>query len=130
MAKYITRQRSLLLDYLSRHADESLSARQISLALEDDGVSVSAVYRNLTELENEGQVRRVSGGGREAYYQYSAAAACRGCLHLLCRSCGHTYHMDMRDARQLADSLEKKEGFALDMAGTVLYGICGACRSA
>ena len=45
--KYMTKQRKALLRYLSQHADETLSAKQIEAALSGEGISISAVYRNL-----------------------------------------------------------------------------------
>lgn len=47
MAKYVTKQRRQLLDYLSRHTDEQMTARQIADALTQENISLSAVYRNL-----------------------------------------------------------------------------------
>ena len=70
MLNYSTRQRKALLAYLSRHPDELLSARQIAAALEQEKISLSAVYRNLAQLEAEEKVRRSSKTGtREVYYQ-------------------------------------------------------------
>ncbi|MBO4854105.1 MAG: transcriptional repressor [Oscillospiraceae bacterium] len=128
MPKYVTKQRRSLLGYLASHADESLSAQQIAEALSDSGVSVSAVYRNLTELENEGKVRRVKGGGREVYYQYAAAEGCRACLHMACKVCGRTFHMGMLAADTLVNSVEREEHFQIDREDTVIYGVCGNCR--
>lgn len=129
MSKYMTRQRRALLDYLSAHADETLSAREIAAALEGEGVSLSAVYRNLSELEAEGKLRRADkGGAREAYYQYTAADACKGSLHLQCKKCGRTFHMDATGVEQLLGVVEKTEGFAVDKADTVLYGVCEICQ--
>ena len=51
MAKYLTRQRKRLLEYLSEHTDEQMTARQIADALTADNISISAVYRNLSALE-------------------------------------------------------------------------------
>ena len=48
MAKYLTRQRKRLLEYLSEHTDEQISARQIAEDLEADQISISAVYRNIS----------------------------------------------------------------------------------
>ena len=129
MSKYMTRQRKALLDYLSRHADQTLSAQEIAAALEGEGVSLSAVYRNLSELEAEGKLRRTDrGGAREAYYQYIDADACKGSLHLQCKKCGRTFHMDASGAEQLLGVVEKTEGFAVDKADTVLYGVCEICQ--
>lgn len=125
----MTRQRKALLDYLSGHHDELLSAQEIAAALGEDGVSLSAVYRNLGELEAEGRLRRTSrGSAREVYYQFIDADACKGSLHLQCKRCGRTFHMDSDGAEQLKSVVEKAEGFALDKGDTVLYGVCEICR--
>ena len=60
MHSYSTRQRKVLLSYLSQHPDELLSARQIEDALADKKISLSAVYRNLAQghLEAESRVIR------------------------------------------------------------------------
>ena len=129
MSKYMTRQRKALLDYLSAHADEAISAQEIAAALEGEGVSLSAVYRNLAALESDGKVRRVSkGSAREIFYRYTDADACKGSLHLRCKRCGRTFHMDATGAEQLLGVVEKTEGFAVDKSDTVLYGVCEICQ--
>ena len=73
MAKYLTRQRKRLLKYLSEHTDEQISARQIAEDLAADQISISAVYRNISALEEEGLLKRsVREGTREVFYQYIA----------------------------------------------------------
>ena len=90
MLNYSTRQRKALLAYLSRHPDELLSARQIAAALEQEKISLSAVYRNLAQLEAEEKVRRSSKTGtREVYYQYLAAECCKGALHKMRKNLSH-----------------------------------------
>ena len=70
MKKYMTSQRKILLEYLSRHHDRQISAKQIEEDLRLQGISLSAVYRNLSDLENENLVKRCTKGGkREVYYQ-------------------------------------------------------------
>lgn len=129
MSKYMTRQRKALLDHLGAHADELFCAQELAEALSSEGVSLSAVYRNLAELEAEDRVRRAGkNGSREVYYQYIGADECKGCLHLQCKRCGRTFHMDAAGAEQLKSVVEKTEGFALDKGDTVLYGVCEVCR--
>ena len=129
MQKYKTRQRKLLLEYLAAHADEELSARQIENALREYEISLSAVYRNLSALESEGKVRRVSrSGSREIYYQYTDCSGCKDCLHLSCEKCGKTYHMNMPGMEMLIENLAKSDEFAIDRKNTVLYGVCKSCR--
>lgn len=127
---YKTKQREALLSYLAQHADEDLSAQQIAGALAAQDISRSAVYRNLSALEQEGKVRRSArSGSREATYRFAASEACRACLHLSCTKCGKTFHMHTSSADALIRSVERSEGFAIDRAETVLYGVCSECRT-
>ena len=114
---------------MSRHPDELLSARQIADALADEKISLSAVYRNLAQLEAEEKVRRSSKSGtREVYYQYLDAESCKGALHMSCVKCGRTFHMASGNAVLFAKHLAQNEQFTLDAADTVLYGTCADCR--
>ncbi len=129
MSKYMTRQRKTLLDFLNRHADELLSVQKIADALESQDVSRSAVYRNVAELEAEGKLRRDhAGDAREVYYRYVGATECRDRVHLSCKKCGRTFHMDSGGADALTKVVEKAEGFSLDRSDTVLYGVCALCQ--
>jgi Fur family ferric uptake transcriptional regulator len=129
MPKYMTKQRKTLLAFLAHHADEALSAKQIAALLNDDSISISAVYRNLSALEQEGKIRRVSkSGSREVFYQYTDCSSCKDCLHLSCEKCGKTYHMNMSDADRLVRVLAQNDEFSIDLTATVLYGICKNCK--
>ena len=127
MPQYQTKQRRSLVDYLTRHPDEMLSAKRIAAELEPDGISLSAVYRNLASLETDGKIRRCNtGDGREVLYQYADADSCRDWLHMACMYCGRTYHL----AKEVTDLLmEQMSGsqFVLDKRSTVLYGACKDC---
>ena len=58
MSKYSTKQRELLLLYLSEHVDEKISVKQIEEALKKEKISLSAIYRNLAEIEKNGHLKR------------------------------------------------------------------------
>ena len=128
-SKYLTRQRKILISYLDNHPDEALTAREIADALKSENISLSAVYRNLSELEEEGKLRRQSSAGnRKIKFQYLDAAACRDKLHLTCTRCGRTFHMNNETARSLIHAAEEADGFEIDKSETVLYGVCDSCR--
>ena len=129
MAKYLTRQRKQLLAYLSEHTDEQMTARQIAEALAADNISMSAVYRNLSALEEEGLLKRsVREGTREAFYQYIAADGCKDSLHLSCRMCGKSIHLGESETRRLIHDTFETTGFQIDKSDTVLYGVCSDCK--
>ena len=127
MAKYLTRQRRQLVGFLEQHTDELLTAQDISQAL--DGISVSAVYRNLSAMEEEGLLKRsVRENTREAFYQYIAAPSCKDSLHLSCRVCGKSIHLGEKEAEQLLHSTLESTGFQIDKTETILYGVCADCQ--
>ena len=129
MAKYLTKQRKLMLDFLAEHTDETLSAGQIADALSGKEISTSAIYRNLAALEQEGRLKRSARpGSQEAYYRFTDDKECRGHLHLSCLRCGKTVHVEEAETDALTHQLAKSEGFALDREDTVLYGICADCQ--
>lgn len=126
MQAYMTQPRKRLISYLHKHADETLTAGQISRELPE--ISVSAVYRNLSALEQDGTVRRVAkAGSREVFYQYMKAEECKDHLHLSCKKCGKTFHMDEDETEALLASIARLDGFTVDRGDTVLYGVCDSC---
>lgn len=129
VGKYDTRQRDYLISFLEQHPDERLSVRQIAQALSSRQISLSAVYRNLAQLEEEGQARKFTKpGSREAYYQYVGVPDCQSHLHMSCVRCGKTFHMDREHTKRLVRVMSELDGFYLDIFNTVLYGICQNCH--
>ena len=129
MAKYHTRQRKRLLEYLSEHTDEQMTAHQIAEALAADNISISAIYRNLSVLEEEGLLKRsVLEGTREVFYQYIAAEECKDSLHLSCYICRKSIHLGKAETNHLLQSTLESTGFQIDKLGTILYGVCANCR--
>lgn len=128
VAKYMTRQRKLLLEYLERHPDKLLSANQIADELADEKISVSAIYRNFADLESEGKVRRTSQNGkRKVYFQYVGAEHCKKNLYLNCQRCGKSYHLNAALTEVIIKGLANTENFEINKANTVIYGICSSC---
>ena len=112
MSGYNTKQRRALLAFLGEHPDELLTAHQMADALAEKQISLSAVYRNLAQLEAEEKVRRsAKSGSHEAFYQYLDAKGCKGALHMSCVKCGKTFHMADSNAALFAKHLAQNEQF-------------------
>ena len=128
MKGYSTKQRKTLTDYLTSHRDEELTATEIARALRSEGISLSAVYRNLASLEEEGLVQRITrAGDRKIFFRFSGAEECREHIHLRCRKCGKTFHMDAGTTDLLDEKVAERCGFKMDRAETVINGVCGEC---
>lgn len=128
MPKYETRQRRELLSFLYENAHIPFSVSDIAKALKSKGISMSAIYRNLSDLEAEGKVQRVtSGGDKKVHYRYIGAQKCEKHIHLSCSKCGKTFHMDVPDTNNLIDEVMNNSDFKVDSSSTVLYGVCKQC---
>ena len=126
---YMTKQRKALLGFFNCHKDEPVSVQQIADSLKSENISVSAIYRNISSLEQEGKLQRISkSDSREVFYRYKASDTCKGCLHLSCKKCGKTFHLNNASADNIVNTLSSTENFSLDKADTILYGICGNCK--
>ncbi len=129
MSTYMTKQRRALRTFFEAHPDEVFSALQIVQQLEEESISISAVYRNLAALVSEGVVRRhQKEDSREQFYQYVACSHCRGRLHLSCGICEKLFHLSPEHERQILAQMEQLEGFQLSTERTVLHGICAQCN--
>lgn len=131
MKDYNTGPRRILLDFLERHRDERLSAEQIAGRITAEGgeISLSAIYRNLERLEQDGSLRRTADGdGRKAVYQY-IGGECAEHLHMQCIGCGHVIHLDRDTTEALCSAAQSCGEFAIDERKTVLYGHCRKCRA-
>ncbi|MBO4693481.1 MAG: transcriptional repressor [Clostridia bacterium] len=129
MPKYETRQRKELLDFLCDNADRPLTAGDMAVSLKEKGISLSAIYRNLSDLQDEGKVQRLTiGGKKRVYYRYTGAKECEKHLHLSCFKCGHTFHMGATTTDALVKEVMSESDFKVDSANTVLYGVCKQCR--
>ena len=129
MAKYMTSQRRALISFFEEHHDESFTPKELAEKLTDSGISLSAIYRNITELEAEDKVVKTTRGG-ETGYRFTDCGTCREKIHLSCTECGRTYHLDERSARDLIGSTVMNNGFQINVRDTVIYGKCLECCSA
>lgn len=129
MIKYNTSQRTALLSLLKSQKDKPLSAMEIKKLLNNDKISLSAVYRNLADLTDEGLISRFARDGKRGfYYQYINTEECKNSIHLTCTKCGAVTHMDLNFAEKMSKTLFEDSGFSLNKAKTIVYGLCGKCE--
>ncbi len=126
---YMTEPRKRLLAFFKANPDTLLRVHEITEAMEAQGMSRSAVYRNLTLFTEQGLVTRVvPEGEREGVYQYFDTDACQNCLHFTCMVCGAIYHLRKTTANAVTADILHADGFEIDRKKTVLYGRCKRCR--
>ena len=126
---YKTEQRKVLIDFFEHNKDKVFSASEIVDALKKDDISLSAVYRNLKDLENDGKVKKLAKAqSRVVYYQYVDCASCKGHMHLSCTNCGNIVHLPEQESEVLEKTILKNSHFNIDKSSTILYGVCEKCN--
>lgn len=126
MKEYRTEQRRRLLAFLMDRRDRQFTVEEITQSV--NGVSVSAIYRNVNQLVSEGSVKRFQReGSRKFLYQYLGGGDCTAHLHLKCEKCGSMFHLDAELTETLVKLVNRGCYFSLDKSRTILYGSCGAC---
>ena len=126
---YKTEQRKVLIDFFEHNKDKVFSASEIVDALKKDDISLSAVYRNLKDLENDGKVKKLAKAqSRVVYYQYVDCASCKGHIHLSCTNCGNIVHLPEQESEVLEKTILKNSHFNIDKSSTILYGVFEKCN--
>lgn len=130
MAVYQTKQRQLMGEFFQNHPHKVFSATQIvQYFAVNHNISASTIYRNLAELDRDGEISQVTNiGGRDTHYQYIGSHGCKGQIHMLCSKCQKSMHMSSETVQYLREQLLTVDGFTVDNDSSVIYGICKQCR--
>ena len=125
--RYNTKQRDSILAYFAAHPEACLSAKDI---IENPEIAVgeATVFRSLTRLAAEGKLKKYTGAGGGALYQYQATEACSSHFHLKCLICGEIVHLDCSMMQDVGLHIAEHHDFTVDISRTVIYGFCRACR--
>jgi Fe2+ or Zn2+ uptake regulation protein len=127
----VTRPRLAVLEAVddNPHADTETIFSAVRVELPD--VSRQAVYDVLSALTLAGLVRRIQPSGSVARYESRVGDNHH---HLVCRSCGVIADIDcaVGEAPCLTPSDENNvlDGFVLDEAEVVYWGLCPDCSTA
>ena len=125
---YSTKQRDELLKFFKSHPDQRFCAKQIAQNVQ--GVSLSAIYRNLARLEGDGAVQKFASQKHgEVVFQFVKAKPCENELHLNCTNCGKTFHMQNNLMNNFEQNLHASNGFVLNKNKTIVYGTCKECSN-
>lgn len=130
---YRTKGRQLILDYLEKTKERTVSVGEIQDFMEQQGnpVNVSTIYRNLDALVAQGQVMKfVSDKGDKSTYRYiEPEHECHKHLHIQCVRCGKVIHLECDFMKSIEEHVYKEHKVTLLCNNSILYGICEECKS-
>ena len=125
---YKTKQRDLILNYMTSHRESHVTVNGISDHLASHGtpIGTATIYRQLEKLVEQGVVRKYTVDSSTcACFQYvEPDMKCHEHFHLKCERCGKLIHLECDFVRELASHVQSEHGFAIDPLRTVFYGVC------
>jgi Fur family transcriptional regulator, ferric uptake regulator len=87
-------------------------------------INRATVYRTLLFLCEQRLVVSADIGGQKSY----EIAGNQPHHHLVCRSCATVMQINHDALHALCETLERDQGFSMDMDHLVIFGWCGYCR--
>ena len=132
-AKYKTKQREDLMDYLAEMPGEHITVSDVCEYFRSKGKAIgqTTVYRQLDHLVDEGLVNKyVIDINSPACYEYMAPDSHVDggiCFHLKCERCGKLIHLHCEELDELPRHMKAEHNFVMDPRRTVIYGLCEDC---
>lgn len=125
MLKRNTIQRSLVLEAVNRlqcHA----TAEEIydAISREHPHISRGTVYRNLKQLSETGEIRKLEVPGSADHYDHRT----HNHYHARCLKCGKVFDVEMDYMEDLERSIRDAHGFDIRGHDIMFRGVCPACQ--
>jgi Fe2+ or Zn2+ uptake regulation protein len=122
----VTRPRLAVLDVLDLGGHLEVDEIAVRVRQRLDTVSTQAVYDVLGALARVGLARRIEPAGSPALYERRAGDNHH---HVVCRGCGRVADVDCAVGEAPCLTASDDNGFRIDQAEVVYWGLCPACQS-
>lgn len=87
-------------------------------------LSLGTVYRNLSLLEQNGDIQKLTFGPSFHHYDGNPEPHC----HFLCSCCGNIYDLMGHDFSHMIDQIRANTDFTVSGFRLEFYGICSPCK--
>jgi Fe2+ or Zn2+ uptake regulation protein len=98
--------------------DVYITAREL-----DPHISLGTVYRNLSELANLGEIKKLTMPDKSDRFDWATHEH----HHVLCNKCHAVFDIDIALTRRLSDKIKRSTGVILDDLQLVGTGVCKHC---
>jgi Fe2+ or Zn2+ uptake regulation protein len=118
-----TRQRGLVLEAVC--GGNHPTARELFDSISETAkVSLGTIYRNLTILEEEGEILSIKSDPTVVRYDRRRDPH----HHLHCKACGRVFDMPLPYDPGFDREISRKSGFPIDSHAITFEGYCGDCK--
>ena len=120
-----TIQRSLVLEAVNKlkcHATADEIYQEVTR--EHPNISKGTVYRNLNQLSDSGEIRKIKTPGGADRFDHR----CHDHYHVKCLRCGRVFDVDMEYITGLEGKIRDAHGFEFSGHDLMFRGICPECQ--
>ena len=120
-----TIQRSLVLEAVNKlkcHATADEIYQEVTR--EHPNISKGTVYRNLNQLSDSGEIRKIETPGGADRFDHR----CHDHYHVKCLRCGRVFDVDMEYITGLEGKIRDAHGFEFSGHDLMFRGICPECQ--
>lgn len=119
-----TIQRSLVLEAVKKLECHATADEIYQMVVhEHPNISKGTVYRNLHQLADSGEIRKVEVPGGADRFDHR----CHDHYHVRCLSCGRVFDVDMDYIEDLEKRVKDAHGFIFNGHDLMFKGICPEC---
>ena len=123
--KYSKQREALLTLLRSTRSHPSADWLYENLRKEFPNISLGTVYRNLSLLEEIGEIIKISTGVGPDHYDYNTAPH----YHFICRGCGRVMDIDLDFADELMTQVQESTDLAIESCSVSFTGLCPDCKN-
>lgn len=120
-----TIQRQIVLQtVLAMHEHPTADDVYVSVATDHPSISKATVYRNLNQLVNQGEIRRVAVPNGADRFDFNMKEH----FHVRCNCCGGIFDVYMPHIENLLEQIEDSSNVTVQRYDILFEGICPMCR--
>ena len=119
-----SKQRESIRANLKQRSDHPTAEMIYSdIRIQYPNISLGTVYRNLTVLAEEGEIRKISLTGGAEHFDGDVSPH----HHVVCRSCGRIFDLQMDTPAVLYEEAASRFTGMIESCHIGFYGVCEAC---
>ena len=120
-----SKQREIILnEVMNSHLHPTADNIYTSLKKDNPGLSLGTVYRNLSQLTENGYISKLSIPNQSDRYDKNIKPH----AHLICEKCNNIYDIESETISTFINDLSNEENLSILNYDIVLQGICKNCK--
>lgn len=120
-----SKQREIILnEVMNSHLHPTADSIYTSLKKNNPGLSLGTVYRNLSQLTENGYISKLSIPNQSDRYDKNTKPH----AHLICERCNNIYDIESETISKFINDLSNEENLSILNYDIVLQGICKNCK--